>query len=188
MADYFVHPQAIVESTDIGAGTRIWAFVHILKLVRIGSGCNICDHCFLEDEVVIGNDVTIKSFNYLCSGVTLENDVFIGSGVTFSNDRFPRSKRYVKFQSTLIERGASIGTNASIGPGITIGSYAMIGMGAVVTKSVKSYALIFGNPGRQHGWVDEKGQKLFSTGKLQWESPEGIRYQENENGLIRVSE
>lgn len=149
------HPAAIVESSAIGNGTRIWAFVHVLPGAVIGEDCNICDHVFIENDVRIGNRVTIKCGVQLWDGVTLEDDVFVGPNATFTNDRLPRSKQYPKtFARTLVRRNASIGANASLLPGITIGQNAMIGAGAVVTRDVPPNAIVTGNPGRISGYVD----------------------------------
>ena len=131
--NYFVHPQGLCDSTDIGAGTRVWAFAHVLKGAHIGADCNICDHVFVENDVVVGDRVTVKCGVQLWDGLRVEDDVFIGPNATFTNDRFPRSKHYPeKFAQTTIGRGASVGANATILPGVTIGQYAMIGAGAVV--------------------------------------------------------
>ncbi|MDH5737741.1 MAG: WxcM-like domain-containing protein [Gammaproteobacteria bacterium] len=150
----FKHKQALVESDDIGEGTRIWAFAHILPGARIGSGCNICDNVFIENDVCVGNNVTIKSGVQLWDGVTIEDDVFIGPNATFTNDLFPRSQQYPEhFARTLIKRGASIGANATLLAGITVGMNAMVGAGSVVTKSVPPNAVVSGNPARIAGYV-----------------------------------
>src|SRR3982750_833156 len=137
MADYMVHPNAICETTSVGAGTRIWAFAHILPGAKIGRDCNICDHTFIENQVVIGDRVTIKCGVQVWDGVRLEADVFVGPNATFTNDNFPRSKqRPAQFAKTVVSRGASIGANATILPGVSIGQNAMVGAGAVVTHNV----------------------------------------------------
>jgi acetyltransferase-like isoleucine patch superfamily enzyme/dTDP-4-dehydrorhamnose 3,5-epimerase-like enzyme len=152
---FFVHPNALCETTDIGAGTRVWAFAHVLPGARIGAECNICDGVFVENDVTVGDRVTVKCGVQLWDGVTLEDDVFIGPNVTFTNDRMPRSKQYPEqFLRTRVEAGASIGANATILPGITIGRSAMVGAGAVVTRSVPPYAIVVGNPARLTGYVD----------------------------------
>jgi acetyltransferase-like isoleucine patch superfamily enzyme len=152
----FVHPTALVESTRIGTGTRIWAFVHILPGAVIGDDCNICDHTFIENDVVIGNRVTIKCGVQLWDGLAIEDDVFVGPNATFTNDHFPRSKRRPpQFLRTLVCRGASIGANATILPGLTIGRRAMVGAGAVVTADVPPGAIVVGNPARIVGCVPE---------------------------------
>ena len=152
---YFVHPNALCESPNIGAGTRIWAFAHVLPRARIGSDCNICDHVFIENDVVLGHRVTIKSGVQLWDGVRLDDDVFVGPNATFTNDRFPRSRRKpLRFAQIVVGRNASIGANATLLPGITIGRDAMIGAGAVVTRSVPPAAIVVGNPARIVGYVD----------------------------------
>src|SRR5437660_2711622 len=159
---FFVHPNALCESLQVGAGTRIWAFAHVLPGARIGSDCNVCDHVFVENDVVIGDRVTIKSGLQLWDGVRLDDDVFVGPNATFTNVPFPRSKhRPATFTPTLICRNASIGANATILPGVTIGRDAMVGAGAVVTRSVPPHAIVAGNPARIVGYVDSK-----ATGSL----------------------
>ena len=149
MKDYFIHPQAICETNKIGAETKIWAFTHIFPGASIGKNCNICDYVFIENEVEIGNNVTIKCGVQLWDGVTVEDNVFIGPNVTFTNGLFPRSKQYPEqFLKTRICKGASIGANSTILPGIKIGSNAMIGAGSVVTKDVPPNALVMGNPAK----------------------------------------
>jgi len=120
MSKPFIHPHALVESDEIGSDTRIWAFAHVLKGAVIGSGCNVCDHCYIEYGVTIGNDVTIKSGVYLWEGISIEDQVFIGPNAVFTNDIRPRSKQYIKSVPTLIKQGASIGANSTILAGITI--------------------------------------------------------------------
>lgn len=155
--DTFVHDKALCESSDIGAGTRIWAFAHILPGASIGADCNICDGVFVENDVKVGNRVTIKCGVQLWDATVVEDDVFIGPNVTFTNDKFPRSRsRPAKFETTTIRRGASIGANATILPGLEIGAGAMIGAGAVVTRSVPPNAIVAGNPARVVGYVDAK--------------------------------
>ena len=155
MADAFVHPQALCESPHLGAGTRIWAFAHVLPGARIGADCNVCDHVFIENDVLVGDRVTIKCGVQLWDGVRLEDDVFVGPNATFTNDIFPRSKQYPQaFAHTEVRRGASIGANATILPGVTIGSRAMVGAGAVVTRNVPPNAVVVGNPAKIVGYVD----------------------------------
>jgi acetyltransferase-like isoleucine patch superfamily enzyme/dTDP-4-dehydrorhamnose 3,5-epimerase-like enzyme len=153
---YFAHPRALVETAEIGEGTRVWAFAHILPKAVIGRDCNVCDHVFIENDVVVGNRVTIKCGVQLWDGTRVEDDVFIGPNVTFTNDPFPRSKQYPDgFAQTVIRRGASVGANATILPGVTIGAGAMVGAGAVVTRSVPQYAVVTGNPARIVRYVTE---------------------------------
>jgi len=147
---FFLHSHAIVEpNVTIGNNTNIWAFVHILSGAEIGEDCNICDHVFIEKDVIVGDKVTIKCGVQLWDGVRLESAVFIGPNVTFSNDLFPRSKVYPEqFLSTIVKKGASIGANATILPGITIGEQALVGAGSVVTHDVPPRAVVIGNPAR----------------------------------------
>ena len=156
-----IHPTSDVKTNNIGENTNIWQFCVVLPQAKIGSNCNICAHVLIENEVVIGNNVTIKSGVQIWDGITIEDDVFIGPNATFTNDLFPRSKNPDwKLAKTVIKKGASIGANATIVCGHEIGEYALIGAGTVVTKNVKPYALMVGNPARQLGWVSENGQKL----------------------------
>lgn len=144
-----IHPSSDVQSTQIGAGTRIWQFVIVLPGAKLGADCNICSHCLIENDVIVGDRVTVKSGVQLWDGIRIEDEVFIGPNVTFSNDRFPRSKQYPEaFLQTVVKTGASIGANATLLPGITIGRNAMIGAGSVVTKDVPDHALVVGNPAR----------------------------------------
>lgn len=146
---YFVHERGLCESGDIGEGTRVWAFTHILPGAKIGKNCNICDHVFIENEVVIGDSVTVKSGVQLWDGITVEDNVFIGPNATFTNDPFPRSKQFLdQYPKTIVKNGASIGANATILPGIIIGENAFVGAGAVVTKDVAPNTLVVGNPAK----------------------------------------
>lgn len=143
----WIHSLSDVQATNIGHGTKIWQFSVILKNAKIGCDCNICAHTFIENNVQIGDRVTIKSGVYLWDGVILEDDVFIGPNATFTNDKKPRSKQYPdKFLQILIKKGASIGANATILPGIIIGEGAMVGAGSVVTKDVDPFTTVVGNP------------------------------------------
>src|SRR5207342_2050632 len=152
--NYFCHPNALCESKEIGSGTRVWAFAHILPGARIGADCNICDGVFVENDVIVGDRVTVKCGVQLWDGVRLEDDVFVGPNATFTNDRFPRSRQYpAAFPETVVETGASIGANATLLPGIEIGANAMVGAGAVVTRSVPPNAIVVGNPARITGCV-----------------------------------
>ena len=153
----FLHEFAIVESNNIGHGTRVWAFAHILPGAVIGRDCNICDHTFIENDVVIGDRVTIKCGVQVWDGVRIEDDVFVGPNATFTNDPFSRSKAYLspdKLGRTIIRKGASIGANATILPGLTIGEHAMVGAGAVVTRDVPLKSIVLGNPAQIVGYCD----------------------------------
>lgn len=144
-----IHKLADVQTNQIGANTKIWQFVIVLSGASIGDDCNICSHCFVENEVTIGNRVTVKNGVSLYDGLTVEDDVFIGPNVTFTNDKFPRSKKSsFELVQTRIEKGASIGGGATILPGVKIGAYAMVAAGAVVTRSVPDRSVVMGNPAR----------------------------------------
>lgn len=150
----FIHANALCESADIGDGTCIWAFAHILPGATIGRDCNICDGVFVENGAAIGDRTTVKCGVQLWDGVKLGNDVFVGPNATFTNDLFPRSRqRPVQYASTIVEDGASIGANATILAGVTIGRGAMVGAGAVVTRSIPPNAIVVGNPARIKGYV-----------------------------------
>jgi UDP-2-acetamido-3-amino-2,3-dideoxy-glucuronate N-acetyltransferase len=149
------HPSADVQTTAIGEGTRVWQFCVILPGAKIGEGCNICAHVLIENDVRIGDNVTVKSGVQLWDGVSLEDDVFVGPNVTFTNDFHPRSRQYPeRFARTVVKRGASIGANATILPGVSIGEKAMIGAGAVVTRDVPDYATVIGNPATIIGYTN----------------------------------
>ena len=150
-----IDENAICESTAVGDGTRIWGWSHVLAGAVVGEECNICEGVFVENDVVIGDRVTIKNGVQLWDGCRIEDDVFIGPNVTFTNDPFPRSRQWLsKTVKTLVCKGASVGANATILPGVTIGREAMVGAGAVVTKDVPSHAIVVGNPARITGYVD----------------------------------
>lgn len=163
-----IHPTAIVENgAIIGENTRVWAFVHVLPGARIGADCNLCDHVFIENDVHVGDRVTIKSGVQLWDGVVLEDDVFVGPNATFTNDSFPRSKQYPEqFRQTVVHKGASIGANATILPGVHIGMNSMVGAGAVVTRDVPPYAIVVGNPARISGYVSSEQAKQRQPKKV----------------------
>ena len=145
----FIHSHALVESDRIGPGTRIWAFAHVLRGAVIGRDCNICDHSYIDEDVVIGDRVTIKGQVAIIDGMRIEDDVFIGPNATFTNDRYPRS-RHASWQceTMVIGRGASIGSGATFVPGVNVGEGAMVGAGAVVTQDVPPFTVVVGNPAR----------------------------------------
>ncbi len=150
----FVHEKADVQTEFIGNGTIVWQYTIILKGARLGENCNINAHVFVENNVIIGNNVTVKCGVQLWDGITVEDNVFIGPNVTFTNDKYPRSKVYPdEYLKTIIRNGASIGANATLLGGIIIGENAMIGAGSVVTKDVPAGELWFGNPARKKGVV-----------------------------------
>lgn len=151
----FIHSLADVAPSEIGEGTRVWQFVVILEGARIGKNCNVCAQTLIEGDVVIGDNVTIKSGVQVWDGTRIGNNVFIGPNATFTNDRHPRSQEYPpEFMGITIKNHASVGANATLLPGITIGEYAMIGAGAVVTKDVPPKALVVGNPAKIVRYVD----------------------------------
>jgi UDP-2-acetamido-3-amino-2,3-dideoxy-glucuronate N-acetyltransferase len=167
VSGYYAHPEALVESREIGPRSRIWAFAHVLPGARIGADCNLCDHTLIEGGAVLGDRVTVKSGVQLWDGVTLEDDVFVGPNATFANDRFPRSRERPRaFARTVVREGASIGANATILPGVAIGARAMIGAGAVVTRDVPAGAVVVGNPGRVRGYVEGNGPLELSPQDL----------------------
>ena len=173
---FFVHATAIVEEgVTIGHGTKIWDHVHIRNNVQIGSNCIIGEKTYIAYEVIIGNLVKINSFVYICTGVTIEDMVMISAGTVFTNDKFPRamlpdlgglftSEPTDETLKAFVRRGATIGANVTIGPGIQIGEYSMIGMGAVVTRDVKPFELVYGNPARLRGYVCMCGNLLTKGG------------------------
>lgn len=165
--DVFVHEAALCDTEDIGAGTRIWAFAHLMAGSKVGTDCNIGGHAFLESGAVIGNGVVLKNNVSVWDGVVLEDDVFVGPSVTFTNDPLPRANPAFKrtsdlFVGTLVQRGASLGANATIVCGVTIGRHAVVGAGSVVTRDVSAHALVFGVPARFEGWVCVCGRRLPS--------------------------
>lgn len=173
---YFIHPTALVETKKIGKNTRVWAFSHIMNGASVGSNCNIGDHSFIESGVKIGNNVVIKNGVSVWRGVTIEDNVFVGPNAVFTNDLVPRSKVFRKIVPTRIKKGASIGANATLLCGIKIGSYAMIGAGAVVTKDVPDFALVYGNPAVLRGYICKCGLKLKRRSKKEISCSCGFKY------------
>lgn len=153
-----IHPLSDVQSKSIGEDTSIWQFCVVLSGAKIGTNCNICAGVLIENDVTIGNNVTVKSGVQLWDGITIGDDVFIGPNATFTNDLVPRSKAYPeRFERTTIERGASIGANATILAGVVIGQYALIGAGSVVTKDVPANTVWYGNPAKFRGYITNDG-------------------------------
>ena len=160
----FIHSEADVKSAIIGEGTRIWQFSVVFERAKIGRDCNICSHTLIEDDVIIGDRVTVKSGVQLWDGLRVADDVFIGPNASFANDRFPRSrKKPEKFLETILHEGASIGAGAVILPGIEIGRNAMVAAGAVVTRSVPANAIVLGNPAKIVGYVDASDKQGVSV-------------------------
>jgi acetyltransferase-like isoleucine patch superfamily enzyme len=144
-----IHQLSDVQTKSIGEKTRIWQFSVVLPGAVLGKNCNICAHTLIENDVIIGDNVTVKSGVYLWDGIRVEDNVFIGPCVAFTNDKYPRSKHFPEeFSKILIKEGASIGANATILPGLTLGEHCMIGAGSVVTKDVPPYAVVVGNPAK----------------------------------------
>jgi len=189
--DYFVHESAIVdEGAQVGAGTRIWHFCHLMPGAKVGKGCNIGQNVFIDNHVSVGNGVKIQNNVSLYNGVIVEDDVFLGPSMVLTNVINPRSfiERKTEFKPTLIRKGATIGANATIICGVEIGEYALVGAGAVINKNVPAYALIVGNPGRQIGWVSRYGTRLhFDENGNAFSEEEGLGYQ-LENNAVRIIE
>jgi acetyltransferase-like isoleucine patch superfamily enzyme len=165
MSEIFVHERGMNDSDEVGAGTRIWAFAHVMKGARIGEKCNIGEGCYVEGGAVIGNGVTVKNSVAIWDRVTIEDHVFLGPSVVFTNDRIPRSHPEYRtgpggWEPTLVQAGATIGANATIVCGITIGGWSFVGAGAVVTRAVPPFAMVVGNPARQIGWACRCGRRL----------------------------
>ncbi|MBK7134240.1 MAG: N-acetyltransferase [Bacteroidales bacterium] len=179
--EYFAHPTAVIdEGSKIGKGTKIWHFTHIMNGAEIGENCNLGQNVVVLSGVKLGNNVKVQNNVSIYTGVICDDDVFLGPSMVFTNVINPRSAivRKDQYRETIVERGASIGANATIVCGNIIGRYAFIGAGAVVTKDVKPYALVVGNPARQTGWISEFGHKLFFDDKgFAFCTESGDRYQ-----------
>lgn len=163
MIQYSAHSSAIIDDNcEIGEGTKIWHFSHIMSGCKIGKRCNIGQNVVVSPQVILGDNVKVQNNVSIYTGVTCEDDVFLGPSMVFTNVINPRSAitRKDEYRKTLVHKGASIGANATIVCGNEIGPYSMIGAGAVITKEVPAYALVYVNPARQHGWVSEYGHKL----------------------------
>lgn len=163
MRDYFVHESSYVdEGVDIGAGTKIWHFCHIMSRARLGRNCNVGQNVLIAPDVIIGNNVKIQNNVSIYTGVIIEDDAFLGPSMVFTNVVNPRShvSRKNEYKKTLVKQGASIGANATVVCGVTLGRYSFIGAGAVITRDIPDYALVYGNPARIHGWMCQCGIKL----------------------------
>lgn len=188
---YYAHPTAVIdEPAEIGEGTKIWHFCHVMTNSRIGKGCSLGQNVFVASKVVIGDNVKIQNNVSLYEGVICENDVFLGPSMVFTNVINPRSgvNRKDQYLQTLVKNGASIGANATIVCGNTIGAFAFIGAGAVVVRDVPDYALIVGNPGRQIGWMSEHGERLHFDADGYAVCPgSGERYRLQNGGVTKIA-
>lgn len=163
MTDYFVHESSYVDDgAEIGAGTKIWHFCHVMPRTKIGERCNIGQNVLVSSDVIIGTNVKIQNNVSLYTGVIVEDDVFLGPSMVFTNVINPRShvSRKDEYKTTLVKQGASVGANATIVCGTTLGRYCFVGAGAVVTKDIPDYALVYGTPARVRGWVCQCGEQL----------------------------
>ena len=159
----FVHPRGLCDSDDVGEGTRVWAFAHVLKGARVGRDCNVCDGAYIESGAVVGDRVTVKNQVMIFEGVEIADDVFLGPGVAFTNDLKPRAriKRHGdQLVGTRVEQGVTLGARVTVVCGVAIGENAFVGAGAVVVRDVPPHAFVVGNPGRQIGWACECGERL----------------------------
>jgi len=185
---YFAHETAVIdEGAEIGEGTKIWHFSHIMPGAKIGERCNIGQNVVVSPGVVLGKNVKVQNNVSIYTGVICEDDVFLGPSMVFTNVSNPRSAivRRDKYEQTLVKKGATIGANATIVCGHTIGEYAFVGAGAVVTKDVPPYALVVGNPARQIGWMSEYGHRLHFDENGIAVCPESGEKYKLENGQVR---
>jgi UDP-2-acetamido-3-amino-2,3-dideoxy-glucuronate N-acetyltransferase len=187
-SETFIHPSAIIDDgARIGQGTYVWHFTHIMPKATIGSNCNLGQNVFIDNDVNIGNGVKIQNNVSVYKGVIIEDDVFLGPSAVFTNVINPRSfiSRKSEFKSILVRKGATIGANATIVCGVEIGQYALVGAGSVVTKNVPPFAIFYGNPARQKGWVSRAGYKLIFNEKSEAICPSsGEKYLLREGGVI----
>jgi UDP-2-acetamido-3-amino-2,3-dideoxy-glucuronate N-acetyltransferase len=191
MSNYFAHPTAVIDDPcQIGDGTKIWHFSHLMPGCVLGENCNIGQNVVISPEVVLGKNVKVQNNVSIYSGVSCDDDVFLGPSCVFTNVLNPRSavNRRDSYLKTHVGKGASIGANATIVCGHNIGAFAFIGAGAVVTKEVLAYAIVVGNPARQLGWMSEFGQRLnFDSNGLATCPESGQQYQLKENRVERIS-
>jgi UDP-2-acetamido-3-amino-2,3-dideoxy-glucuronate N-acetyltransferase len=181
-----IHRLADVQSEKIGLGTKVWQFSTILQGAKIGSNCNINCHVFIENDVIIGDNVTVKSGVYLWDGIEIEDDVFIGPNVTFTNDQRPRSKQYpTAFQKTCLKRCCSIGAAAIVLGGVTVGAYSMIAAGSLVTRDVPDRAQVMGCPAKIVGWINENGTKMRQHAD-HFIDDKGDKWVINDNNLVKL--
>lgn len=186
-SSFYAHGTAVIDpGCDIGEGTKIWHFSHIMSTCKIGKNCNIGQNVVVSPGVVLGNNVKVQNNVSVYTGVTCEDDVFLGPSMVFTNVTNPRSavNRRGNYEKTLVKQGASIGANATIVCGNTIGRFAFIGAGTVVVKDVPDYALVIGNPGRQRGWMSEFGHRLDFDANGQAVCAESGQKYELKNGQV----
>ncbi|UMB59270.1 N-acetyltransferase [Lutibacter sp. A80] len=190
MANYFAHETAVIDANcEIGIGTKIWHFSHIMSNCKIGENCNLGQNVVVSPNVILGKNVKVQNNVSIYSGVICEDDVFLGPSMVFTNVINPRSAiiRRGEYQQTIVKKGASIGANATIVCGNSIGEYAFIGAGAVVTKEVLPYALVVGNPSNQIGWISEYGHKLeFNKQGFATCIESGEKYQLENNSVKKI--
>lgn len=189
--DFFAHPSAIVEAgAQIGAGSKIWHFCHVMPGAKLGAGCSLGQNVFVANQVALGANVKVQNNVSIYEGVICEDDVFLGPSMVFTNIRNPRSGviRKGSYETTYLEKGVSIGANATIVCGVRLGKYCFIGAGAVITKHVPAYALMVGNPARQIGWMSEYGHRLHFDETGTARCPESqVLYQKLPAGVEKIS-
>ncbi len=188
--NYFAHPTAVIdEGCTIGEGTKIWHFSHIMPNCIIGKNCNIGQNVVISPEVILGNNVKVQNNVSIYTGVICEDDVFLGPSMVFTNVINPRSAiaRKNQYQKTIVKKGATIGANATIVCGVTISEYAFVGAGAVVTKDIKPYALVVGNPAKQIGWMSEYGYRLhFNENNIATCPESGATYKLDKENVFKL--
>lgn len=189
---YFAHPTAVIDAgCEIGSGTKIWHFSHVMPGSKIGKNCNIGQNVVLSDGVVLGDNVKVQNNVSIYTGVICEDDVFLGPSCVFTNVTNPRSavNRRGQYAKTVVKKGASIGANATIVCGHDIGEYAFVGAGAVVTKNIPAYALVVGNPSKQIGWMSEFGHRLhFDSNGIAICPESNEKYQLKDNAVLKIKQ
>lgn len=189
MSSFFSHPTAVIDpSASIGKGTKVWHFSHIMENSFIGEKCNLGQNVVVSPEVVLGNNVKVQNNVSIYTGVTCEDDVFLGPSMVFTNIINPRSAivRRGNYLKTIVKKGATVGANATIVCGNTLGEYCLVGAGAVVTKNIKPYALVIGNPSKQIGWVSEYGHRLKFDNNFAICPESGQEYQLKNEIVMRI--